>query len=143
MVADHGTLPLRGVTACRSACAEKIIDEHDAMTDETVVADRYQFTDKAVRLDLHPVANRYILLYFCKGADEAVMTDGATIQVHRRYDPDVFAEGDINDFGSMDSWLVHRLFWRRYKPIFKERSGKGGQLTEGSTHPCHAELVEA
>ena len=79
IIADAGRLPLFGSALCRSTGAEKIIDKHDAVSYEAMVADPDQFADKGVRLYFTMIADPAILLDLYKWADEAMVADPAAV----------------------------------------------------------------
>ena len=54
----------------RAADLEKVVDEHGAVRDDAVVADRHQVADKRVRLDFAALADDRAALDLHKGTDE-------------------------------------------------------------------------
>jgi hypothetical protein len=79
MIGNFCRLPFCGIASCRPAGRKKVIDKHDPVTDETMIADLNQLADKGMGLDLAVVANACILLYFYEGADKAMIADPATV----------------------------------------------------------------
>ncbi len=85
---------------------EGVIDEHNAMSDKTVVPDRNQFANKAVRLNSGSVAYRHILLNLDEWAYEAIVADRATIEICRLYDLDALTEGNISNSRIEQGWTI-------------------------------------
>jgi len=77
------------------------------MRDKAVVPDRDQLANKCMRLDTAPLPDLYALLNFDKRADERVVIDLATIEVHRLHNGDVLPEFDIDDSDGAKLRLVH------------------------------------
>ena len=87
--------------------SKKIIDEHYTVGDHAVLANRDQFTDKAVRLNLRSLADRHIFLNFNKWADENIVTDAAAVHVDGPNHGDVVSEVDIYDVSLPELWCGH------------------------------------
>jgi len=83
--------------ASGSSRIKKIINEHRAVRNEAVVSDRYELTNKRVRLNPAPFANLYSLLYLYKRPDEGTIANRASIEVDRLDDRDVFTKRYIDD----------------------------------------------
>src|SRR5258708_837352 len=79
MVADPGRPPPFRIPLRRPAGREKIVDKHNAMSDEAVVPDLNQLADKGMRLDFAIISYPAIPLYLYKRADEAMIAYLATI----------------------------------------------------------------
>jgi hypothetical protein len=79
MIGNFCRLPFCGIASCRAAGRKKVIDKHDPVTDETMIADLNQLANKGVGLDLAVVADCYIFLYLRKRADEGMIAYPATV----------------------------------------------------------------
>lgn len=97
VIAYLSGLPQLFAALCRATFAEEVIDEHDAMTDEAVIAHGHQLTDEAMGLYFASLPYAYVLLYLYKGTNEGIVAYGATIKVDRLYHGDVLPEGDVFD----------------------------------------------
>ena len=84
-----------------------IIDEHHAMTDKAVFADRHQFADEGMGLHPGARADHHAFLDFRKRPDKAVIADPAAVNVARLDDLDPRAEFDVAHAGLMHVGLVH------------------------------------
>ncbi len=102
-VSRHNSLSSAG----RAAGREGIVDEHHAMADETVFADRDQFADEGVRLHPRAGADHDALLDFGERPDKAIVADLAAIEIARLDDLDPGAEIDVAHAGLMHLRPVH------------------------------------
>lgn len=82
-----------------TAIGECIVDEHNAMTNKTIIANLYQLTDKAMRLDLAIIADHNPFLDFGKWADKTIIPNTAFIKVTGFNHPRMFPETHIPDPG--------------------------------------------
>lgn len=105
-------LPLGFITTCRFSFREHIIDEHHAMPDETIVADRYQLADKAMRLDLCTVADLYIFLYLGEWSNETRAADLASVNIHRLNDTNILPDDYIFFYTAFKYPWLHIREWR-------------------------------
>ena len=106
MVADAGGLPLRRVASCGPARLKEVVDEHDAMADEALVADGDQFADEGMRLDARVRSDGDVSLDFDERPDECVVAQLAPVEVDGLYQSDVFAEGNVFDLSGMNNGMV-------------------------------------
>ena len=72
--------------------SKKVVDEHRAVRNETVVADRDQIADEGVRWIRQRLPIEHPVLNFDKRPDEDVRPQCATVKVDRLDDGDVLAE---------------------------------------------------
>jgi hypothetical protein len=90
----------------RSTVAEQIVNEHRAMGNEAVVADRDQIADKRVGLNPAALSNGCSLLYLNERSDERFVADVAAVQVCRFDDSHVCAEPYVNNPNrTVDDWI--------------------------------------
>ena len=89
MVANFSRTPQGPIALGGAAFAEKIINKHYTMTNETVLADVHQFANETVRLDFCARPDRYVPLNFCKWSDKNTIPKDATIHVGWKDDFDV------------------------------------------------------
>ena len=89
-IANFGGLPEGGIAVGRTAFREGVIDEHDAVTDETIVADGHQFANEAVALHLGALAHHDALLNFAEWSHEDPVRQGAFIEVAGFDDCNIF-----------------------------------------------------
>ncbi len=87
--------------------AEGIVDEHHAMADKTILADRDQLADKGMRLHPGAGADRGALLDLGKRPDKAIVADPAAVEVAGLHDLDPRAELDVANAGMLQVRLVH------------------------------------
>lgn len=80
------------------------------MTDEAVFSNFDQLANKRMRLYLCAVINSYIFLNFNKWANKNVITDDASIEIHRIDDYNVYAEININNPGLPNLGLIQNAF---------------------------------
>ena len=106
-IADHGLAPQFLVAARGAAGREGVVDEHHAMADKAVLADRHQFADEGMRLHAGARADAHALLDFGKRPDKAVVADLAAVEIARLDDLDPRAELDVAHAGLMHFGLVH------------------------------------
>ena len=76
-------LPEGSVSACRPTVTERIVDEHDAMTDEAMCADLDELADETVRLHLRPRTYHDAALNLDERPNEDVVAENAFIEVGR------------------------------------------------------------
>src|SRR5437016_5317857 len=98
---------LRTNSPCRSAGAECIVDEHDAMANETVVTNGDEVANERVRLDATPCADRRATLNLDERADKRPCTDPTSVQVHRPNHAHAFTEIDVGNVGVEECWPAH------------------------------------
>lgn len=101
LIAYNRGFPLGGIATCRSACLKKIIYKHNPVPYKAMMTDGYELTNKTVWLNFRVFPNPYIFLYFGKRTYEAVVADGAAIEVYRLYNLYSFTKAYIcygNDF---------------------------------------------
>jgi hypothetical protein len=96
-VADVGWFPQRLVTLRRVAVAETVVDEHDAMTDKTVLADGYELTHESMRLDAVARADHRPLLDLHKLSDKHVIAKPAAVKIAGLGYDDPRSEYDVFD----------------------------------------------
>jgi len=77
------------------------------MRNEALVSDRYELTDKCVRLNPASLADIHSLLYLYEWADEAGISNCAPIEIDRLHHRDVFSKRYIDDPCMPDFWLCH------------------------------------
>ena len=104
------------------------------MRDETVVPDRYELTNKGMRLDTASLPNLHSLLNFDERTDERIVIDLATIEIHRLYNSDVLPEFDVDDSDGAKLRLVHEGCY----PLDQAGALKNGH---GDAHPQRAEPI--
>src|ERR1700726_2691069 len=75
---------------CRPSLRKKIINEHRAVRNETVIPDQYELTDKRMRLNAASLSDDDAPLDFDKGPDEAILANGAAVKVYGLNDGDPF-----------------------------------------------------
>src|ERR1700730_4419781 len=80
-IANHGFTPQFLAPARRAAGRKRVIDEHHAMTDKAVIADRHQLADEGMRLHARARANARALLNFRKGPDKTIVVYFAAVQI--------------------------------------------------------------
>ena len=97
VVSDPRLAPQIPVLVGRSAGLKQVIDKHRAVRDHAVIPNRYQVTNKGVRLDLAPLANHRSALDLHKRPDESAVADDAAIQVYRLDDFDILAEAYLDN----------------------------------------------
>ena len=102
-VSRHSSLP----SARRTAGRERVIDEHHAVTDEAILADRHQFADERMRLHAGAGADADALLDFGKRPDKAIVADLAAVEIAGLDDLDPRAELDVAHADMMHVRLVH------------------------------------
>jgi hypothetical protein len=95
--ADDRRLPKPSISTGWAARLKKIIDEHNAMGNGRIVANRHKLADKAVRLNSATLPNRDTPLDLNKGSDERSVPDVALVQVHWLNYGDVRSERDISN----------------------------------------------
>jgi hypothetical protein len=81
IAADECCLPITAVSTSRPAVLKEIIHKHDSVRNETTFTNRYEFTDKRVRLNLARCTDRYSFLYFDKWAYKTVVPDLAIVKI--------------------------------------------------------------
>ena len=86
MIADLRRFPFGLIAAGRTTFTEQVVDEHGAMTYETIIAYSDQLANKTVRLHPRSVADGYFSLNFSKRAYETIITNGASIDVDGLYE---------------------------------------------------------
>ena len=106
-IADHGLAPQLLASARRAAGREGVVDEHHAMADKTVLADRHQFADEGMGLHPGAGADHRAFLDFRKRPDKTVIADLAAVEIAGLDDPDPRAEFDVAHAGLMQFGLVH------------------------------------
>lgn len=89
MVANFCRAPQVPIASCRASFAEKIVNKHYAVANETVRADVHQFANKRVGLDFGAGPDSHMSLDFYKRSDKNIVTKGASIQVGWKDDFDV------------------------------------------------------
>src|SRR5437899_11235346 len=107
VIAKLGRAPEITPSSGRPPGREPIVDEHRPVRDDTVIADGHELADECVGLDAAPLANDDVSLDLDERADEAVITDGASVQVDRLDEGDVFPERDVDDSRGKDAWFAH------------------------------------
>src|SRR5665213_1793612 len=121
-IADQGLTPQLLAAARRPVGGERVVDEHHAMTDKTVIADRHQFADEGMRLHAGTGADAGAFLDLGKGSDEAIVSDLAAVDVARFHYPDPGAEFDIAHAGLMHLRLVHDTTPSRLSRVTKRNA---------------------
>src|SRR4029077_3786483 len=106
-ISKFGRTPKVGL-AGRASVGEAIIDKHGAMRNEALVAERYEFTDECVRLNPASLPDSYSLLYLYEWANEAAISNCASIKIDRLHHRDVFTECYIDNSCMADFWLFHK-----------------------------------
>src|SRR5882757_5187686 len=127
-VADHGWPPQLLAPASRSAGRKRIVDEHHAMADKTVLADRYEFADESMRLHPGAGADDCALLDLRERPDQAIIADPAAVDIARLDDPDPGAELDVAHTGVMHEGFAHGTTPRRLRRGAK-RSGTSSPVS--------------
>ncbi len=97
MVPNLRGSPVFPAPSGRCAVLEQIIDEHHPVGNETVVSNRHQIANEAMGLNFTTIADFDSGLYFDKGTDETIVTDGAAIEVDGLHDLYPFAKNDVAD----------------------------------------------
>lgn len=82
-ITNAGFFPFARIAPRRAATRKAIVDEHDAVANETVFTDRHQFTYEAVTLYPCTCADDDTFLHFAKWSDEDPVAKRAFIQVGR------------------------------------------------------------
>jgi hypothetical protein len=108
----------------RTANREEIVDEHRAVRNEAIVANRHHIANEGVGLDPAAFSHHGSALDFNKRADEAVVAYDATIEINGLNDGDLFAERDVHHPGMLDFWFSHKLLIR---PVQRHRSRRAFQ----------------
>src|SRR5882757_4459484 len=96
-VADHGLAPQISASTRRASGGERVVDEHHAVPDEAVLADGDQLANEGMRLHAGARPDDDALLDLGERADEAVVTELASIKIARLDDLDACAERDVAD----------------------------------------------
>ena len=78
------------------------------MRNEAFVSDRYELTDECVRLNPASLPDGYSLLYLYERADEATISNCASIEVDWLDDGYVFTKGYVNNPRMPDFWIRHK-----------------------------------
>ena len=73
MVANLGRGPKLTIVVRRAAGFEEVVDKHDAVRDDAVVANRHKVADERVRLDFAALADNRAALNFHERADESAV----------------------------------------------------------------------
>jgi len=89
--------PALAVPMSGSAGAEEVIDKHDPMRDDAIVANGNTFADEAMGLHLAATANPDAALDFYKWTNSAFSPYFATIKIDGLGDTDVASKADIHD----------------------------------------------
>src|SRR5438128_720778 len=76
---------------------ELVVDEHDAVADEDLVADLDSVAHEGVALHLAALADRRAALDLHERADARLVADPAAVEVRERPDDDAVAERDVVD----------------------------------------------
>ncbi len=95
VIADSGGFPFRLIAAGRTASGKQIVDEHDAVTDEAMITDIYQFADETMALNFCVIADVYMFLHLHERTDEAIRSESASVQVYWTDDFNAGTENDI------------------------------------------------
>jgi len=77
------------------------------MRNEALVSDRYELTDKRMRLNPASLPDGYSLLYLYEWANEAVISDCASIEIYRLHHGDGLTKRYIDNPRIPDFWLRH------------------------------------
>jgi len=77
------------------------------MRNEAFVSDCYELTDKRVRLDPASLPDGYSLLYLYEWANEAAISNCASIEIYRLHYGDGFTKRYIDNPGLPDFWLCN------------------------------------
>ena len=93
-----------------TAGGKEIVDEHCAVRDETIVADRYQLANEGVGLDSAPLSDHDAVLNFDKRPNEAIVSNFATVEVDRLDDCDSAAESHVDDARLSNRGFCHDVF---------------------------------
>lgn len=109
MITDVGREPERFVSSSRAAIREEVVDEHNPMPDEAVIANGDQFANKCVRLDAGVGTNCYAPLHFNEWADETVIPNFASVKIDRLNQRHFFTKDDVDDSTLQDSWFTHKI----------------------------------
>jgi hypothetical protein len=83
--------------ASRSTVTEQIVNEHRAVRNETVVANRDEIADERVGLNAASLADGGSLLYLNERSNESIVADLTAVQVCRLYDGNIRAELNIDE----------------------------------------------
>ena len=88
------------VSTCRTSFDKRVIDEHDTVSHENVVANGDQFTDESVTLHFNVVANDYTFLDFW-WPNKATFSEITAVKVDRFNNCQVAFCGDSCDLRSV------------------------------------------
>jgi hypothetical protein len=100
VVTKLSTLPLAGIAPSGASLLKQVIDKHDPMSNETVVAHRYALANETMRLDTRAMTNHHAALHFHKRPHKTMVTKLTTIEVARFYYGKIHSVLDINNSGS-------------------------------------------
>ena len=95
VITNLSAAPFGFIAPRRATTAERIVYEHYAVANKTIITNGHQLANEAVRLHLAPLADGNIFLYLYKRAYECVAAYFATIQVHRLHHGNIFTEYNI------------------------------------------------
>jgi len=103
----------------RTANREEIVDEHRAVRNEAIIANRHHIANEGMGLDPAAFSHHGSALDFNKRADEAIVANDATIEINGLNDGDLFAERDVHHPSMLNFWFSHKLLIR---PVQRHRS---------------------
>ena len=96
----------------RTANRKEIVDEHCAVRDKTIVANRHHIANEGMRLNPTAFPHYSSSLDLNKWANETFVADDATIKIDGLHDGDRFTERDVHHADMLGLWFSHKLLIR-------------------------------
>src|SRR5262249_40243469 len=93
----------------RSTSRKCIIRKHNAMSDETILADFDQLADHGVRLDASSLANHYAFLNFDIRTNETAVTNRAFVEIDWFNNDNPGPKSDVSDLGLANVGTIHEI----------------------------------
>lgn len=106
MVADIRGLKEGPILGGWTVLFKAVVDEHDAMSDEAVIADRDEFANEGMGLDTSIGADVGVALNFDEWSYEGVVANRAAVEIDRLDYGYIFAEANVFDLSGMNVRLV-------------------------------------
>lgn len=124
----------------RPAGEKEIINEHGAMRNKAIVADRHQITDKRVGLNPASLPDLCSLLYLDEWSDERVVSNGASVEVNGLNHSNVFTKLNIDNpyrpkFRSAHTDLRSPAVIAKRTGTLKNGNYRARVLNSGEGHP--------
>jgi hypothetical protein len=105
-IADHGLAP-KLLCLGRTTGRESVVDEHHAMADKAILANRHQFSDETVGLYPGARTDNRALLNFGKRPDETIVANFAAVEIARFYNGNALTEFNVAHSSLMQFRRVH------------------------------------